>query len=119
MPGSIDTRSAASGWNDGLSVNTKRATLIVVISVRLPVPPAPMLPPLITVTPGLLLEVGLVRVADEEDERALRRVVLAAPAARSAISAGLVDHHHVDLADQRRQPLQERRPASPGCGVLS
>ncbi len=52
MPGSIETRSAASGWKLGASVKTKRATLRLVGSVRLPVPPAPMLPPLITVTPG-------------------------------------------------------------------
>ena len=52
MPGSIETRSAASGWNDGLSVKTKRAMPRFVVSPRLPVPPAPMLPPLITVTPG-------------------------------------------------------------------
>src|SRR5918995_710182 len=54
LPGSIDTRSAASGRNEGSAVYTTRAipTSVVSRSARLPVPPPPIEPPLTTVTPG-------------------------------------------------------------------
>ena len=50
VPGSMEISSAASGWNDGSVVYIRRAIPMSVGSVRLPVPPAPMLPPLTTVT---------------------------------------------------------------------
>ena len=106
MPGSIETRSAASGWNDGSSVKTKRAMPRFVLSAEVAGPARADAAAVDHGHARLLGQLRLVRVADQEDERARGRVVLEHLRAR-ADQRRLVDHHDVDLADQRLQPAGE------------
>ena len=55
----------------------------------------------------VVLDRGLVRVADDEHQRPRRRIVLE-DRERGLDQRRLVDHDHVDLADQRQQPRGER-----------
>ena len=103
MPGSIETRSAASGWNDGFSVKTKRAMPRLVLLGQVAGPARADAPAVDHRHARLLVQVGLVRVADEEDERLRGRLVLE-HLQRGRDQRRLVDHHDVDLADQRLQP---------------
>ena len=89
MPGSIETRSAASGWKLGASVNTKRAMLRLVGSVEVARPARADAPAVDHGHPPAgARDRGLVRVADQEDDLMVRRCVLEDRGVLPAISAG-------------------------------
>ena len=71
----------------------------VAASDRLPVPPPPIEPPFTTVTLLDAVQVGLVRVADDEHERLVRRYQLEL-VQRLRDQRRLVHEHDVDLADE-------------------
>ena len=75
-------------------------------SARLPVPPPPAEPPLSSTRFSRGLGDGEVRVAGEQRERLGGRVA-SQLLERGLREARLVRHHHVDLADQRPQPVRE------------